>query len=275
MPSNNYIQFDFEISGNEQAELLIAVLSEKGFEGFEENEGLLSAFIRENDFSEKRFASIPDHFKNFSYSRSVIEHLNWNQEWESSFKPVQVNNFAAIRAAFHEPINGIQYEIIITPKMSFGTGHHATTYLMVEQMGKLDVKDNIVLDFGTGTGILAILAEKMGAAVVTAVDNDEWSIENIKENIEANACKNIDIHQSDAIPAGKIYDLILANINLNVILANLDSIGRACKKGTQVLLSGFLTADEPQLISAVLAHDFYVLETAQKGDWLSLSIRKN
>ena len=124
--------------------------------------------------------------ENTIYKYSIIEDKNWNEEWESQLQPVTINNFAGIRASFHEPLKNVEHEIIITPKMSFGTGHHATTFLMVEQMEKINFKNKTVLDFGTGTGILAILAEKLGAASVLAIDYDEWSINNALENIEAN-----------------------------------------------------------------------------------------
>ena len=127
------------------------------------------------------------------FSETTIEETNWNQVWESSFEPVVVDDFVAVRADFHEPIKGIKHEIVITPKMSFGTGHHATTYMMLEQMGKLDFKDKRVLDFGTGTGVLAILAEKMGAKKIIAIDNDEWSIENANENIKRNNCVAVEL----------------------------------------------------------------------------------
>ena len=275
MPNNNYIQFDIETTGNEQSELFIAMLSGQGFEGFEENENVLSAFIKENEFNAEGFAGIAALFEHFSYTSSIIENINWNQQWESSFEPVMVNDFVAIRAAFHQPVTTVKHEIIITPRMSFGTGHHATTYLMIEQMSTLDLNNKMVLDFGTGTGVLAILAEKMGAAGIKAIDNDECSIKNLEENIEANDCSKINVQMGDTIPANDHFDIVLANINLNVILANLSAIAGVSKKGTIVLLSGFLKADEAILSTAITKNDFSTIGTTQKGEWLCMQITKN
>jgi ribosomal protein L11 methyltransferase len=155
-----------------------------------------------------------------------------------------VNDFVGIRATFHPPLEKIQHEIIITPKMSFGTGHHATTFMMIQQMKEIDFKGKTVLDFGTGTGVLAILAAKLGAANVYAIDYDEWSITNTIENIQQNGSSNIRVAQLATLPAGEKFDIILANINLNVILDNLKSIVLSSISNTYVLLSGFLLQDE-------------------------------
>ena len=275
MSSTNYLQFDFEVSGPEQSGLLIALLADKGFAGFEEKDDLLSAYILENDFSEEGFSDIPRLFPQFSYSRSRVESVNWNQQWERSFEPVRVNQFAAVRAAFHEPIGDVEHEIIITPKMSFGTGHHATTCLMIEQMSKLDLRHKNVLDFGTGTGVLAILAEKMGAGRVLAMDNDNWSIENLRENMLANNCTHIGVLHADELPKGDHYDIILANINLNVILAGLPSIAGISKTGTRVILSGFLQSDVETLYISIREHAFVIADHTNNGEWVCLDLVYN
>ena len=251
------------------------MLAGHGFEGFEENENILSAFIKENEFDSEGFADLAALFEHFSYTRSIIENINWNQQWESSFEPVRVNGFAVIRAAFHQPVTTVRHEIIITPRMSFGTGHHATTYLMIEQMSKLDLNSKTVLDFGTGTGVLAILAEKMGASNIKAIDNDEWSIENLKENITANDCSKINLQMANTIPVNEQFDMVLANINLNVILANLSAIAGISRTGTIVLLSGFLKTDGDILSAAITENDFSISATTQKGDWLCMQICRN
>ncbi len=275
MANDNYIQFDIETTGNEQLELLIAMLAGQGFESFEENGNILSAFIKEGEFNADGFTGITALFEHFSYTSSIVENINWNQQWESSFEPVMVNDFAAIRAAFHQPVTTVKYEIIITPRMSFGTGHHATTYLMIKQMSKLDLHGKTVLDFGTGTGVLAILAEKMGASNIKAIDNDEWSIENCKENVEANDCSKINVQLTDSIQVNGNFDIVLANINLNVILSNLAAITRVSKKGTIGLLSGFLEMDKGILSEVMTENNFSIIGTTQKGEWLCMQIRKN
>jgi ribosomal protein L11 methyltransferase len=206
----NYIRIEIETSSAEQMEILIAELSEINFEAFEENENFLSAFIKENEFIEEQLNNILLS-KNICYTKSIIEETNWNAKWESEFEPIIVDHFVAVRAAFHKPIEGVRHEIIITPKMSFGTGHHATTYLMLQQMENIDFSNKTVLDFGTGTGILAILAKKLGAGKVLAIDYDEWSINNAKENFTANNCTDIVLVQEDNLDGLETFDVILAN----------------------------------------------------------------
>ena len=154
----NYLQFSFETDHQDKIEELIALLNEQGFEGFEEEDKMLKAFIPEEKFNSVEFDKMVELFTSLAYTKSIIENINWNQQWEESFEPVIVNGFVAIRAHFHQPIAGVKYEIVITPKMSFGTGHHATTHMMLQQMEQIDFTGKKVLDFGTGTGVLAILA---------------------------------------------------------------------------------------------------------------------
>jgi len=268
-----YVQAQFAHPTAEQNEILIALLAEIGFEGFEENENELKAFISEAKFDEVALKVITGNNK-LAYTLSNIEQQNWNAAWESSFEPVIINNFAAIRAGFHEPVKDVQYEVIITPKMSFGTGHHATTYLMMEQMSGLNFTGKTVLDFGTGTGVLAILAEKMGATAIVAIDNDDWSIDNAKENIANNSATNIILEKAETISTGQQYDIILANINLNVILQNMKAISDVCKAGTQVLLSGCLTAEEAA-IKAALADNGLIFNTiSQQKDWICIKAER-
>jgi ribosomal protein L11 methyltransferase len=270
----NYLQFEFNIKSAVENELLIALLTNAGFESFEEEEGLLKAFIKEDEYAESELSDILK-IVPVEYNKNIIQQQNWNAQWESSFEPVVVNDFAAIRADFHEPIPGVEHEIIITPKMSFGTGHHATTHMMIEQMSGLYFKDKAALDFGTGTGVLAILAEKMGASAVEAIDNDDWSIENAKENINANHCSKIYVHKAETIPSGKKYDVILANINLHVILQSLPAIASASETGTLVLLSGFLEKDVDGLSKELYDHRFIVTGKKQKGEWVCLRCQKD
>jgi ribosomal protein L11 methyltransferase len=270
----NYLQIEFEIENAVESEILIALLSQAGFESFEEADNSLKVFIKEDGFVED---SLEDILKivPVNYAVTVIPQQNWNAQWESSFEPIVVNDFVAIRAAFHQPMQNVQHEIIITPKMSFGTGHHATTYMMIEQMEDLDFKNKTVLDFGTGTGVLAILAEKMGAVAIDAIDYDEWSIENSKENIATNNCAGISLIKAETITTNKVYDIILANINLHVILNNFSAIKATAKKGTIILLSGFIKTDEVPMLNALSEVGIRVHHTLQKGDWVCMLAEKS
>ena len=265
----NYIQVQVRNNDNEINELLIALLANAGFESFEETDDALKAFIKEDEFDQADLDEILRPF-HLTYNTTVIPQQNWNVDWESSFEPIIVGHFVSIRAAFHQPVQNVQHEIIITPKMSFGTGHHATTYMMIEQMQPLDFKDKTVVDFGTGTAVLAILAEKMGADNIDAIDYDEWSIENSIENAAANNCSKINLIQADTIATGNVYDIILANINLNIIMANLLAIKTVSKKGTLVLLSGFVKSDEFKMINVLAENGIKHLKTLQKLDWICI-----
>jgi len=270
----NYLAVDFEITDSRQSEQLIALLSEYGFEGFEESEYTLQAFILEENFVEDDFNTIIQLFSSLKYKKTVVENINWNLQWEESFEPVIVDNFVAIRAHFHKPIGTVLHEIIITPKMSFGTGHHATTHLVIQQMQAIDFKQKTVLDFGTGTGILAILAEKLGAGNVWAIDNDEWSITNAKENIAQNDCTKIYIEQHNTIPIFKKYDVILANINLNVITANLEAIELVANSACTIIFSGFLKEDENTMKATIKSAGFQYISTHSKGNWIAIRAGK-
>ena len=265
----NYLQFEFENENAAQKDMLLALLADTGFEGFEEDNTSLKAFIKEENFNQKELdavlALVPA-----AYSTTIVKEENWNAKWESEYEPVIVNDFVAVRASFHKLVGGVKHEIIITPKMSFGTGHHATTYLVMEQMSAIDFKDKKVIDFGTGTGVLAILAEKMGAASIMAIDNDDWSIENAQENIETNGCKNIRLQKVDTVFAAEKADVILANINLNVITANIAALATVANKGAIVLLSGFLVPDKEMMIENLKASSIECKGITLKGEWICL-----
>lgn len=272
--SMNYIAFNFETTGADQSEQLIALLSNQEFEGFEEAGQYLKAFIPETTFNESAFNTIRKLFPTLVYTKTIVANINWNLQWEQSFEPVLVSDFVAIRADFHQQVKHVRYEIIITPKMSFGTGHHPTTYLMVQQMQSLNFTGSSVLDFGTGTGILAILAEKLGAVKVLAIDNDEWSITNAKENTQKNGCNKISIEQHNVIPVVEKYDIILANINLNVITNSIMLIASVSNKGCKIILSGFLKENELIIKDAIKMVEFQYISTVQKGEWIAIMIMK-
>ncbi len=232
-----FLKIEIVVRSEEEADIYLASLAEINFYAFEQNEKYLIAYIKEENFNEKQFRNILS--DDVVYNLISIENKNWNEEWERGFQPVYINDFAGIRASFHKPLQNIKHEIIVTPKMSFGTGHHATTHLMIEQMEQINFKDKSVLDFGTGTGVLAILAEKLGATEVTAIDNDEWSINNAIENVEINNCRKIKVQNKSTLDDLNAQDIILANINLNVLTANAKKISSIAEHRSLLLLSGF------------------------------------
>ena len=253
----------------ESRDIVVALLAEAGFDGFEEKDEALFAYVGMEKFDSDYLSSLADQY-DFHFHESELPETNWNQLWESNFQPVVVDNFCAIRANFHEPIAGTAHEIIITPKMSFGTGHHATTYMMVEQMRSIDFNNKLVLDFGTGTGILAIAAEKCGAREVVAIDNDIFSIENAAENIEHNKCSNINLVQSDNADTGKKYDIILANITRNVIIDNLGHFSNSLNSPGILLLSGLLEDDEDPVRASTSMYNFKIQEVVRRDKWICM-----
>ena len=261
----NTIQLSIEAT-EEQQEILISELQDTGASGFEQKEGELIAYYPESDFNRNEVEHL---LRAFTVTASTISEQNWNALWESNFEPVVVGDFCAVRAHFHAPVGNTDNEIIITPKMSFGTGHHATTYMMMEQMKHLDFRGKAVFDFGTGTGILAILAEKLGAARIEAIDVDEWSIENTKENAERNHCNRINVCLSTVIPA-KSFDIILANINRNVILQYLPQLKNHVISNGFLLLSGLMKNDEADIVEASREVGFRFIKQTEKGAWISL-----
>lgn len=271
----DYIQILFTDIDETETEIIIALLSDIGFEGFQEESNLLKALIPINHFEEQLFNTIIETYS-LKYSKSIIKEQNWNQKWESDFEPVLVNHpvtsnpFVYIRASFHKTDTAFEYNIEVTPKMSFGTGHHATTYLMIANMSNIDFKNKTVIDFGTGTGVLAILAEKMGAKSALAIDNDEWSINNAKENIEVNCCKIIAILRADTIPKGNKADIILANINLNIIKENITAIKNAAQLGTIFLFSGIMLHDEDKIVAELTSAGIIIKDVFIKENWLSV-----
>lgn len=265
----NYLQLQVNNINSEQAEILIAQLSEVGFDGFEETADSLNAFINEAAYNEPAIAKIFDTI-HLEYTKTIIAETNWNESWEKNFAPVIVEDFAAIRAHFHEPVKNVQHEIIITPKMSFGTGHHATTFMMMQQMKDVDFNNKTVFDFGTGTGILAILAEKLGAVEILAIDNDEWSVENARENIEMNGCSRIIIQMADQPGNNKKFDIILANINKHVILEYAENLIAILNKNGLLLVSGLLTEDEADMLKAVSTLHIRHLKTLSRDKWICM-----
>jgi ribosomal protein L11 methyltransferase len=265
----NYIEVTIHVRNKELQEILIAELSEVGYYGFAEEEDLFKAYINEEDFNEGLLKSILGN-NQIVYKLNTIEEQNWNQLWESNFEPITVDDFVGVRASFHQPIENVQHEIIITPKMSFGTGHHATTWMMMKAMQSLDFSGKSVFDFGTGTGILAILAEKLGAAEVLAVDYDVWCIENATENLETNDCSKITLMKGDTANVMQQFDIILANINRNIIEDNFRWLAENLKPGSTLLLSGLLTEDELPIVKQAEAFGLKKELILNRSGWIAI-----
>ncbi len=263
------IRLAITVTSQQQSELLIPALSDMNFYAFEESGNRLLAYISEENFDEALAWSALAPYS-LSYIKEVIPFKNWNQAWEQNYEPVVIDDFVSIRASFHQPIPGVQHDIIITPKMSFGTGHHATTYLMANAMKNIDFNNKAVLDFGTGTAILAIIAEKLGAASITAIDNDEWSITNASENVATNHCNKVTLLNADTLNVETQFDIILCNINLNVIIQNAEKIINACKSNAVVLLSGFLVEDEAVIEKAFTGKSFMKTVKTIREKWVLL-----
>ena len=267
-----YFKIQIEIKSAEQSEILIAKLLEINFYAFEEEENILNAYVNEEDFDEKNLKFVLSEKNGFK--KNIIEEENWNRQWEKGITPVIIKDFVAIRPSFAPPINTVKHELIITPKMSFGTGHHATTHLMVELMEGINFNHKSVIDFGTGTGVLAILAEKCGASKIIGVDSDEWSIKNAFENIEANNCKKITLIQQNNLVGLDVVDVILANINLNVLKNEVSSISSVTRKGSFFLASGFLVSDETEMKNIFEENSFFKYKSEQLADWLAILFKK-
>jgi len=250
---SDHIKIEFEHLKSEQKEIIIALLTEMKYEGFEEEDDLLKAFIPSGIYNENELKAFCRDRK-LSFSVSKLENKNWNTDWETNFQPVIINHsidnlpWVAIRAAFHEPIRDTRHELIITPKMSFGTGHHATTSMMIKMMSGLDFEGKTVLDFGTGTGILAILSEKLGALKIIAIDNDDQSIKNAGENFESNNCSKIELIEGSTVNVDIKFDIILANVIKGVILDHLTAFTKGMVEGGVILFSGLLPDDEQEIL---------------------------
>ena len=257
---------------SELQELLIAQLSEIGFDGFEQTDTSLIAYIEEAAYQEDHLQLILKQHS-ITASESILEKTNWNAVWESNFQPIQIGNRLGVRAHFHPPISGVEQEIIITPKMSFGTGHHATTSLVMEMMFSINLRDQSLLDFGTGTGILAILGKMLGAKPILAVDNDDWCIENAIENCKVNQASDIEVLLSDQPIMGRNFDTILANINRHILLEHLPALVKQLNPGGQLIISGLLTEDGPELDAFCKNLGLLPTDQGEKNGWIALGFQ--
>ena len=257
----------FALTNSNQTEVLLAFLTQLPFVAFEELPNSIDGYVDDNAMPdiEEEIKHLQAQFP-FAYTIEAMPEKNWNAIWESEFQPITVGNFCSIRADFHPPAPQCEYDIIIQPKMAFGTGHHATTYMMVEAMQSMSFAEKSVFDYGCGTGILAILAAKMGAKDIIAIDNDENAVENTTENCHINAVSTIDIRHTILehvkLPA---FDTILANINRNVIIESLPALA-AITRGS-VLISGFLNTDTVIMEKAVSEAGFNIVAKWSREEW--------
>lgn len=272
----NYLVFHFKINPVQPGtDVLTALLGELPFESFLSTDQGLDAFIKEEDYSNELLNDLPELDFTFSYTTEKIKQQNWNAQWESNFNPVLVEDKCIIRASFHEVPSSSIMDIIIDPKMSFGTGHHDTTWLMSRELFTLDLKNKPILDMGCGTGVLAIIAKKLGANPVSGIDIDEWSIENSIENAQVNHCPEIHFEKGNAsLLNNKKYDIILANINRNVLLNDLETYYNCLNNHGILLLSGFFENDFNELNQKAISLHYTFEKKESKNNWCLLKYSK-
>lgn len=274
----NYIQYKFSIFPKEPwTEILIAKLAASDFESFEENDDDMNAYIQSKLDNENNVKEILKELSepHINYLRYEIEQQNWNAIWESNFSPILVDNKCYIRAEFHEPKPEIQYEIVIQPKMSFGTGHHQTTRLMVQYILETEFEGKSILDMGCGTSILGILAKKRGAKTVEGIDIDDWAVENSIENAKRN---NVDIQvmEGDAsLLINKKYDIILANINKNILMADIPVYEKCLNfAGGELILSGLMEFDYEDIKIKCESVGLEFVSAKQENEWIGMKFIK-
>ncbi len=267
----DYTRYTFKGNNSEHG-ILIAFLGELPFEMFEEDNEFLKGFITQAADNETVLTEVVSLCSKFGYvySKEKVVSKNWNKEWESNFHPVLVEGFCGVRADFHPPFDNVQHEIIIKPEMAFGTGHHATTFMMMEYMESIPFKDKSVFDYGCGTGILAILAGKLGAEDIDAVDIEEPAYRSTIENAERNGTPFLKpfLGTLENVPVRK-YDIILANINRNVILQSLSTLHERLNPGGMLLTSGYIPDDEEKVKTALVENGFIPLRSKRQGNWIA------
>ncbi len=269
-----FLEYHFHVQPRQPGtDILIARLDMLGFDTIEETQHGLKAYILKGDLTDgvvDQIRSLRQYDFQLSWEVKEIEQQNWNQQWEESFDPILVGDECVIRAPFH-PDPQVKYDILITPKMSFGTGHHETTYMMLQFILQQEFKGKSVLDMGTGTGVLAILSAMRGARRVDAIDFDPWCYENAKENVALNKQEHIEVRQGDArlLSEEERYDIIMANINRNTLLQDIPVYTRHLSKGGILILSGFYLDDMEAISNKCESEGLTYQENLQKNDWVS------
>ncbi len=262
----------------DQADILLAELGEIGFDIFEDSDTGLIAYCQTDLFDLAVFKDLISRYQflgPIQYEIQEIEKQNWNAVWETNYDPIRISDLVFIRANFHPSEPGYQMEIVINPKMSFGTGHHETTFQMSQALFDLDLAGKSVLDAGTGTGILAFVAKKLGASFVRGFDIDEWSVENSIENASLNACDDVEFDKGTILDeSARMYDVLLANINRNILLDEMGEYADRIVSGGDLLLSGFYTEDIPMLIERAEALGLKYVSQSEKNRWACLRFKK-
>jgi ribosomal protein L11 methyltransferase len=272
--SNIYLGYHFKVEPKELgSEILIAELGELPFESFVDSEFGVTAYIQKQLWNENLLDDLfilqsPEFA--ISYTIEEIEQVNWNEEWEKNFEPIDVDGKCHVRAPFH-PKTDAEFDIVIEPKMSFGTGHHETTHMMIQHLLEMDVRDMKTLDMGCGTAILAILAEMKGAQPIDAIDIDNWCYLNSIENAGRNNCTHISVYEGDAaLLKGKNYDLIIANINRNILLNDMQAYVDCLNPNGVLLLSGFYNEDIPAIDDCCTEKGLSFVKKHERNNWVSL-----
>lgn len=276
----NYIEYRFTIAPMLPArEVLIAELAELEFESFvEEDFGLLAYVLAPGPDEEALKALMVFNMEDvqIDFDRREVPKENWNAKWEADFQPICVDDVVVVKAPFHTNVMPAKFTLVIQPKMSFGTGHHDTTWLILQHMNTLDFKGKKVLDMGSGTGILAIMAEKLGAVAIDAIDIDDWAEENARENADLNGCTAIATYTGDAnLLKEQRYDIVLANINRNVLMADMQRYDSVLLPGGEIILSGFFHSDAPILTARLEELRFIPKAKHQRNDWCMLRASKS
>ena len=273
-----YIAYDFSVTPkNPATEILIAELGYVGFESFVENDNGVTAYIQKQEWNPQILDDLyilgSPEFK-IKYSHHEVIQTNWNKEWEKNFNPIQVDGQVSIRAPFHENPS-LKFDIVIEPKMSFGTGHHETTHMMIQHLLALDLENKKVLDMGCGTGILAIFAEMKGAQPIDAIDIDSWCYQNSLENVQRNGCRHIIVLEGDSsLLIGKKYDVVIANINRNILLSDMKTYTDSLSKNGVLLLSGFYKDDITIIENEVFKYGLVFDKMIQRNSWVALKYKK-
>ncbi len=277
----NYIVLHFKLSNSEEyvTDLLSALLGEIGFESFDTDKLGLNAYIPEDLFEEKKVKEVISEFPleiKIKYEIEKIDRQNWNEKWEKHFfEPIIVANKCVVHSSFHTNIPNCNIKIVIDPKMSFGTGHHETTQLMMETILEIEMKDKIILDMGCGTSVLAILASKLGAKTIDAIDIDDWCVDNSKENLKLNNIHNIDVFQGTSdLLNNKNYDIIFANINRNILLNDIPQYSKHLSSNGLLLLSGFYTQDINTISEKAIEHNLHFVSKKELNNWNCLVFKK-